>query len=941
MYCEKCGRKLEEGEICPCKKKPRKKIRFNGKVICSFLICAGGVLVFKYFYENQTNILDMIPLDIISDIKGYIQKGMVALIFLIGMIVGIFAIKKRSWRILSWITMIANLVGMLLLCLLIGWNGYQYVKVIQMVQGELSDTNLQKIRSVYDKATLEDSVREEIKKGLNDRAKSIENTFNEEELSLEEAVNQLDMIDTLNILDEEIENVRQNINSLNISKENYKDAEELEKNDADLLKSIKLYEQVIEEDLNYDQAQEKMLKIDGRVEDIIDAGITQQNIEIFVSYYQDADTARNTLIDQKVLENEEKIKKAFTDQKMSYEAAVSQLDELKEFTGVYGEILLTEEYVDNLNQSREDYKEAEELEKNKDTVMEAVLCYQRVIEEDSNYEKAQKRADELLNSLAEDCKSEVDKLLKEQKYQEALTLIDSCMETSTDNAELSLLRQECVNKYSEYALNEMERLLGERKYDEAKQIVSEAYAVTNNQDLQNKIASIDTLRPISLTELHVIDGNNYEVREEVTDSYGNTHHDVMHFDLANEAYVKYQLNGEYSSLSGNLVVTEDTSSSASCSFAIFADGQILYSLTDYTRQQDAQNIELDLSGISELVIRCKDMSNWNYPKMCLTECVLDKEISPVIAEKKYERLSDNTVIDSARAEYIDGLVQDTYGNLHDCGMKLNTEEGGYILYNLNQKYANFSGNLVVSRSTDADAEIKVQIYVDDLLVFEQSNIDKTVERIPISIDVTNGKVLKITSSEEYDYWITADIFIADDRLYFEKTEEMEAAEAETLAQVKKNDTTEGGIHRYEYYLLDNTWEAAYYECLARGGHLVRINSPEEYNYIVQELNNKNCQDYIFYIGARRDLGTEHYYWAENSNALSGPVLDAEDAWCKDYWLEGEPTRKDSTLNVEEHVMMMFYHDDLGKWVWNDVPNNLNEVMPTYKGKLGYICEYEN
>ena len=42
----------------------------------------------------------------------------------------------------------------------------------------------------------------------------------------------------------------------------------------------------------------------------------------------------------------------------------------------------------------------------------------------------------------------------------------------------------------------------------------------------------------------------------------------------------------------------------------------------------------------------------------------------------------------------------------------------------------------------------------------------------------------------------------------------------------------------------------------------------------------------------------------------------------------------------EMYMNMFYVSKEGRWVWNDVADDLIAVADFYAGTVGYICEYE-
>ncbi len=145
------------------------------------------------------------------------------------------------------------------------------------------------------------------------------------------------------------------------------------------------------------------------------------------------------------------------------------------------------------------------------------------------------------------------------------------------------------------------------------------------------------------------------------------------------------------------------------------------------------------------------------------------------------------------------------------------------------------------------------------------------------------------------------------------------------------------IHTYQIMISDCTWSEALQSARDMGGYLVRINTREEYDYIISQLNAGDYTRYHFYLGGRRDSDGSDYYWVDTDNQFIGDCLNDSSSWCQSAWYDGEPSYDDA--GVAEDAMNLFCVG--GTWYLNDSSMDLAGNYPDLlTGKVGYIVEFE-
>ena len=153
---------------------------------------------------------------------------------------------------------------------------------------------------------------------------------------------------------------------------------------------------------------------------------------------------------------------------------------------------------------------------------------------------------------------------------------------------------------------------------------------------------------------------------------------------------------------------------------------------------EAQTLQSENAALKEQVE--------NLKSLLLNTYSMD-EIDTVVAqgyldEVETKRLDNLELLDSEGCEQV-ASVRDLYGTTHSVSYKFDPWQEAWAKFKLDGQYDTFEANILTSDDTSRDANISVEIYVDDVLVGRVDNIVRDENLRPISVSVNGGKVLMI------------------------------------------------------------------------------------------------------------------------------------------------------------------------------------------------------
>lgn len=348
MFCEYCGRKLNQGEICSCPKAQdefqkmqsykntgrnneaflgkdaadvcKREGKFNGLAVISFAILAVGGWLVYYLNFTQDNLVAKIK--VLDKYQMYITYIIPTIVFLAGGVVACISLRNKIFRKGSIVSLTLNLLLGGVVVTLMFWNQYKVESFMEKVTAVNIDR--ESLKKYYDTSIEKNgALKEKTLQKINTQIDSIIKAFEDENISLQEAQEQLENIKKIGIAITESDSAIEKIGELQRSRDAFANAGEYEKK-KDYKNALIQYQQVLQEDMYYEAAQENVNNIRKTVRD--DAKNTADAL-LGENKYAEAFQTIDKALD--ILETDETLERMQSDNEDKYvDYVITQVDTL-------------------------------------------------------------------------------------------------------------------------------------------------------------------------------------------------------------------------------------------------------------------------------------------------------------------------------------------------------------------------------------------------------------------------------------------------------------------------------------------------------------------------------------------------------------------------------------------------------------------------------------
>ena len=404
-----------------------------------------------------------------------------------------------------------------------------------------------------------------------------------------------------------------------------------------------------------------------------------------LSIYEDkveGDRKKDSTLSEDVVAYLEKCQNDFLNETMSYEQFTGVIEGIRSLaiSKLDSKLDAAAEYADMLNQSRIAYQTAESFYEKQD-YGSAIGYYNQVNYQDTYYDDAQSKCAECVTNYRQQVLDSAEEQIAKADYTGALATLKSGLDVLKDDASLMAKYNDVTSAQKDLAIQELINQAkqqhesgdlkgaiktlasGQSKYEDEgiKQLyssyVEECKAVMTseaeqafanggysaavtaiekyNDTLQNTAEYYDlldyyrNLAPVSLGQLETFSGS-WDRNGPQLDFLGNSYQNgcIKSVWSGSKPSIEYHLNGEYTSMSGVVVIADCDKGSTDQTghIEIYGDDNLLFSSSVLTIKSNPEQFNISLSGVNflKIVIRSDTYINYFSTDLMLGDTILNK-----------------------------------------------------------------------------------------------------------------------------------------------------------------------------------------------------------------------------------------------------------------------------------------------------------------------------
>ena len=238
--------------------------------------------------------------------------------------------------------------------------------------------------------------------------------------------------------------------------------------------------------------------------------------------------------------------------------------------------------------------------------------------------------------VKENALADAEALFQDGDYVNAVHTLNTAIVEVGGDSDLSAKAEEYEQTYVYYVLEYVDELMSVRDYSSATGAINDALKdFPDNTDLSDKLADIESKKPVSLASLDALnhEKNNMTMLDWNTDApvdpFGNDYSSSINYQIYKQTsyynsycWSEYRIYGDYKEISGKLSPYTSIGQNSTIYFQIFADDNLVYTSPIIDRKTDQFSFLVDISGAEYIKIQVCGGSNNDRGALIISDVLL-------------------------------------------------------------------------------------------------------------------------------------------------------------------------------------------------------------------------------------------------------------------------------------------------------------------------------